>query len=267
MISLSWILDLTKFAASTVMLVYASVRDYQTREVSNLLWVAFGPLGLALNLYEALLLDPSQLVVFAQSLAVSFSLSMALFYLALYGGADAKAFIVLSLLMPASPRFVEPYLGFTSPFFPLSVFFCSVAAAALFSLVILFQNLRWRLLRKKPLFEGLEREPWWKKALVVVSCIKVELEGFRGPPFQNLAESITESEGGTVRKLKVSFRVNEDEEVDEAWVKAQVAEGRLPEDFWVAPTLPLLAFITLGFLFSVFVGDPLMWMMMTIIGA
>ncbi len=258
-----------KFAACTVMLVYASVRDYQTREVSNLLWVAFCPLGLALNLYEALLLDPSYpsyLVVFAQSFIVSFSLSVALFYLGLYGGADAKAFIVLSLLMPAGPRFVEPYLG-KSLFFPISVFFCSVAAAALFSLVILFRNLRWRLLRKKPLFEGLEREPLWKKALVVVSCIKVDMKAFRGPPFQNLAERITESEGGPVRKLKVSFRVDEDEEVDEAWVKAQVAEGRLPEEFWVAPTLPLLAFITLGFLFSVFVGDPLMWMMRTIIGA
>jgi len=266
-IPLSWALDLGKFAACMAMLAYASVRDYKTREVSNWLWVAFYPLGAGLSLYESLL-DTSHLVAFAGSFTVSSALSVALFYLGLYGGADAKAFIALSLMMPQGPGFVEPLLGVTSPLFPLSVFFNSVAAAALSSLVILFWNLGWRLTRRRALFEGLEREPWWKKALVMISCVKVDMEGFRGPPFQTLAERITGYEDGTARELKVSFRVEEDEEeVDRAWVRKQVAEGRLPEEFWVSPTLPLLAFIAFGFLVSVFVGDPLLWVMWRALGA
>lgn len=242
------------------MLVYASISDYKTREVSNWLWLIFCPLGLALNLYEGIFLNTGDyLFVFGFSLAVSLVLSVTLFYLGLYGGADAKAFIAISLTTPQSPRFIDPYLGFTSPIFPLSVFFNSVTIAAFYSLVIFSRNLS-RLLGKKKLFTGLEGEPLWKKALAMISCVKVDVGSLRGPPFEYLAERITLTKDRTTRELLISPKVPEDKETNVAQLREWAAKGELPQELWVSPTLPLITFITLGFLASIFLGDAMLWL-------
>ena len=124
-------LDMVKTVLCIGMLAYASTKDYRSREVSNWLWLIFWPTGIALNVTEAFLFkDIVYLSVYASSFLIIFILALALFYFGFWGGADAKAFITLSLVLPQTPSFTKPYLQFPVVF-PLSVFLNTVLILSL----------------------------------------------------------------------------------------------------------------------------------------
>ena len=247
-------LDLLRVLLSTAMLLYASLMDLRTREVSNWTWVAFAPVGLLLDLYEGLYLRAIDPVMgFLLPVLVSTGLALAFFYLGLYGGADAKAFITLSLLTPHPPEVVAPYLGVVSPLYPLTVFTNSALLAVLFALSLLARNLLWRLRGRRLLFEGLEGEPLWKKALALLSCVKVEAGRLRGPPYQYPAEVVEDSR----RRLRLMPDAYDDEAASAAF--RVLTEDLGLGEVWVSPTLPFLLFISLGFLCSLLLGDLALW--------
>jgi len=243
-------LDLLRGVLCSAMLLYSSLKDLKTREVSNWTWIAFAPLGILLDLYEGIYLqavDPVYALVLP--VLLSSSMSVIFFYGGLYGGADAKAFITLSLLVPHPLESVMPYLGIVSPFFPLSVFTDSALIAVFFAISFLIKNLLWRVRSQHNLFEGLEEEPLWRKALALLSCSKVNAGQLRGPPYQYPAEVVVNSK----RRLQLLPDMDSDE--------AALASFRvLTEDLglrevWVSPTLPFLLFISLGFFCSLLLGD------------
>lgn len=95
---------------------FAAYSDVQTRSVSNWLWVVFGVFGTLLQLYSGLGR------VFG-SIIVSVFFAFLFWFLKGFGGADSKALMTLSLLMP---------MGFDGSvmFFPLVVFVFGVLSAA-----------------------------------------------------------------------------------------------------------------------------------------
>jgi preflagellin peptidase FlaK len=235
------------------MLLYSSFRDLRTREVSDWTWIAFAPLGLLLDLYEGIYLqavDP--LFHLALPVLLSSGLSIIFFYGGLYGFADAKAFITLSLLIPHPLEAVTPRLGIVSPFFPLTVFTDSALIAFMFALSLLTRNLFWGFKNRRSLFEGL-KEPLWKKALVLLSCVKVEAGQLRGPPYQYPAEVVVNSR----RKLKLLPDLGSDETASASF--RVLTEDLGLKEVWVSPTLPFLLFISLGFFCSLLLGDIVLW--------
>jgi len=248
------VLSLTRVSLSSVMLVYSSFKDLRTREVSNWTWIAFAPLGLVLNIYEVIYVkavDPVFSLLIP--ILISSGMSVAFFYAGLYGGADAKAFITLSLLVPHPLEAVAPYLGIVSLFFPLTVLTDSVLIAGLSALSLLTRNLLWSLRVQRRLFEGLEEEPLWKKTLALLSCMKVEAERLRGPPYQYPAEVVV----GSRRRLRLLPDTSSDEEAL-ASLETLTRDLGLTE-VWITPTLPFLLFISLGFFCSLILGDVVLW--------
>ncbi len=253
------LLDLSRVLLAGVMLLYASFMDLRIREVPNWVWAVFAPLGLLLSLLEWLhfrAVDP----VWGLALPVllSTALSFLFFYLGLYGGADAKAFITLSLLTPHPPRTVKPLLGVMSPIYPLTIFTDSTLIAVLFALALLTRNLLWRLRTHRPLFEGLEDEAPWRKGLALLGCMKVEARSIRGPPYQYPAEIVA----GGRRRLRLLPDIHDDEAAEETF-RVLVEDLGLRE-VWVSYTLPFLLFISLGFLCSLLLGDLALWILETI---
>ena len=247
-------LDQLRVLLSTAMLLYASLMDLRTREVSNWTWVVFAPMGLLFNLYEGLYLGVvNPLMGILLPVIISTSLSLTFFYLGLYGGADAKAFIILSFLIPYPPKVVALGLGVISPLYPLTIFTNSALIAVLFALSLLVRNLYWVLRRPRNLFMGLEGEVLWKKGLAFLSCMKVEVKSLRGPPYQYPAEVVEDSR----RRLQLLPDAYDDE-------AAKATFRILTEDMglgevWVSPTLPFLLFISVGFFCSLLLGDIALW--------
>jgi len=249
-------LDVTRVLVSISFLLYASWSDWRKREVSNWVWVIFAPLALALTALQYVLFAPYPLQFYVFSILFISALSVILFYAGGFGGADAKALICLSLALPYYPLYLLQFLTvYVSPLFPLTVFSNAVLLASLSVLYSLLRNTVWRLKTGRKLFEGLEKEPTWRKVLASISGYKVDAAKLEknGHLYPLEDVSVTE-DGGSERKLLTMPKDEKRDEIVERVTKA-FKEGKLQGEVWVTPGLPLLVFITAGLIVALIYGD------------
>ena len=243
------IVEALRLSAAVVMLLYASARDVRTREIPDEVWLLGGLLGFILDVYSVLqgVYRPLGLVA---SIGVSSLLAYFVAYLGLFGGADFKALVALSLLLP-HPIGFRPLLGVVSPLYPLTVFSNSVLAGASLALLILLRNLL-RALGGETLFEGLS-DPWWRRLLVLLTGLRKPLDSVRGPPFDYPLEVFEDG----VRRLILMPSLESDEEALRVFEELRAAGLR---EVWVSSTLPFLLLITIGLFISLLIGDIPLWL-------
>lgn len=248
-----------------VFLIYASVSDHRKREVSNIVWIWFAPLGFALTITQFWLFESmSVLQLYAFSVLVTSTLAILLFYAGAFGGADTKGLICLALTLPVYPErlFFKPLFPEASPFsrfFPLLVFFNAVLMAALSVFYVLFRNLIWKVRTGRRLFEGVEHESFMKKFLTLLCGYKTRLDVLEKKKFLYPLEDFEgdKSSVGARRKLLV-FPVDEKREEILGRILKFVG-GECKESYvWATPGLPMMIFILAGFLAALFFGD-LIW--------
>ena len=249
------VLDSIRVLLCLVFLIYASWSDFKTREVSNWVWVILAPLAFILTSSRFFLFSNELLQGYVLSFAVTSALSITLFYTGAFGGADAKAFMCLSLALPFYPaNLFQPYSGVISPLsqilFAITIFSNSVLLAALSVLYIVVRNLSWKQRNKKNLFEGVKKESKWRKILVLLCSYKVDIAELEKKQHLYPLEDFVENE----RKLLV---VPKDEGREKIVGRLQKAkqEGRLQNGVWATPGLPMLIFVTIGLIIALFYGD------------
>lgn len=258
------ILQATKIVLSLIFLGYASWSDIKTREVSNKTWFFYGPLGFSLTLLDSFLHGNSDWLLFGISITVTWSLAISLFYLGAFGGADAKAFMCIALAFPTYPeKFLQIQYMSGHPILPLTVFTNSIFLAALSSIYMLLHNLLWRLRTGSKLFEGMENESFWRKTLTILCGYKVSLEKLKGKNFYFPMEDVKEKDG-IMKHFLVVFPKDEDRNEILDRLSLAVENERISSQIWASPGLPMLVFITGGFLVAVFFGD-LVWFLVSLI--
>lgn len=252
-------LESVKVGLSLFFLFYASWCDYKYREVSNKVWALFAPSGLTLTFTYIVLVQGSLLIALVTSFLVVAGISVALFYLDAFGGADAKALICLALTFPWYPVSLKPFPGAISFLFPLSVFNNAILMAALTALGIMSYNVVWHVRTGEGLFEGLEHEASWKKVLALITGHKVAFQELKEKRHLFPLEELSVGEAGTVtRRLRVFVPAGEDRESSVA--NLEKFSGRLDGKIWATPGLPLLIFLTFGLLVALFFGDVVLWL-------
>jgi len=252
-----WI-ETARILTSILFLSYSSWQDIKKREVSNTVWLIFLPTGLFLSLLEVLLgTDLFFLIPLALSVIITTGLSFGLFYLGLFGGADAKALICLSTVMPIQPSMLKPYLGAIIPVFPLSVLINAVFASSMLALGIIFYNFSRYLRTGKKLFRGLENEPTYKKVLLFITGIKVHPSKIKDSLYYIPLETVLEENGKIVHHLRLFPRIADDEA--EKLTSLNYLLEKTDEEVWATPSIPFLLFVTIGFFTTLFIGDVLFW--------
>jgi len=241
-------LDIASIAVSTVALFYASWSDLKTREVSNSVWTVYAPIALIISVVRWVAL-PSLLAVSLVSIGLTAFVSILLFYLGLYGGADAKALICIGLASPVFPSAVDYAMPPIHPILPLAVLYNGY----LFSLAAVFYALAKNAGRKMgggSLFTGFEEEKLTTRLMMVltgykarfgearasVSLIPIEIPGETGGRSIRLFTNAEEDRDRLIEELKFSGVVDGDE-------------------VWVTPGLPMLVFFFFAYIVSVTVGD------------
>lgn len=250
------IIDLARFFICLLFLLIASFHDIWSREVPDKLWIIFAPIGLTLTLASIALSELNLLILIAWIIviAVMSGLALALFYLGLFGGADSKALMCLAVAMPFQPRLpltklpLELLINIPPP---LSTFNNAILLAALSTILILMRNL-FDYARDRRLFEGLEHEGSFKRALALLTGYRVSADRLRsGKHFYLPMEEFARREDGSIaRRLRIFGRLPANEELPKEDIPADL-HGKV----WVTPGLPFIVFIALGFLITVFVGD------------
>ncbi|MEM2103199.1 MAG: A24 family peptidase C-terminal domain-containing protein [Candidatus Bathyarchaeia archaeon] len=243
-------------------LMYASWSDLKTREVSNMVWVLFAPIGLALSLTWLLFnFSTEALYLFSISVTMTSALAVLLFYAGAYGGADAKALICLSVTLPFYPsNFIQ--FGFAPYIFPLSVFSNGVILAALSVVYALIRNLVWRQRTKQHFFEGFEKESKWRKLVTMLSGYKISLGKLEKSQFLYPLEDAQVSETGSIERKLLVFPKDEEREGIIKRIFAAAEKGLKIDWVWATPGLPMLVFITLGLISALVVGD-FVWIILT----
>jgi len=255
-----WI-DILRVLTSLSFLLASSWYDYKFREVSNRMWILFAPVGFTLTFLQYCLhlgydagKASSILLSWALSIAVTTGISLTLFYAGFFGGADAKALICLSIAIPTYPEFSIKQFYVMIPLFPLAVLVNAVLVSSMLVLAILCHNIIRYLQLKGDLFKGFEHEPRWKKVLVFITGIKVDLKKLSSSHYIPLEYVTIEENGGFTRHLKVSPQL----EMEDPKMLEKIEPER---EVWATPGLPFLIFMTAGFLMALFLGDFITWLM------
>jgi len=252
-----WI-DVLRVLISLSFLLASSWYDYKFREVSNRMWILFAPIGFALTFLQYYLeyaagKASSIFIYWIISLAVTTGISLSLFYAGFFGGADAKALICLSIAIPVYPEFSPARFNVMIPLFPLAVLVNAVFASSILVLAIFFHNVIKYVQLKGEMFKGFEHEPRWRKIIVFITGIKVDLEKLKsGAHYIPLEYLVREKNGEITRHLKVSPQLEEND---------SRALEELNGQIWATPGLPFLIFITIGFITAFFFGDFTSWLL------
>jgi preflagellin peptidase FlaK len=250
------ILQLLAIAVTMFFFGLGSILDLRSREVDDRVWLAYGPIGLFLTIVT-LFLDPSRIILSALSVGIAFVLAIGLFYFGLFGGADAKAVICLGLTIPLVPRGLPGLLSYVHPFFPVVVlvtgYLCSLLAAVWIGVGNLFSYSR----LGSGMFQGLEHESRWRKALAMISGYRTELARLRSVFYLYPMEEIVQTSDGTRRSFKLFMDAESDRDKVVAELSSVYSKLNLQGQVWVTPGLPMLVFMTVGLVLTLIFGDVL----------
>ena len=259
--------DVARILLCVFVFAYASWSDWKAREVSNKVWLVMAPLAFLLTTVQFVLFNPSWLLLFVLSFGVTAGLSVALFYVGAFGGADAKALMCLALALPLYPSvLLGVFPSNTSNvqiIFPITVFSNGVLLAALTVVYSVVRNCVWKLRSKQGLFEGLEGESVGRKVMAFLTGYKVNAAVLEKGHVYPLEDISTKESGETERRLLIMPKDEKVEGIVERVLSA-TREGRLPNEVWVTPGLPLLIFITIGLIVALVFGN-IVWILLRLV--
>jgi preflagellin peptidase FlaK len=262
-----------RVAVTAAVLIYASWSDFKTREVSNRVWVIYAPIALSLSLAEFLLYNPSKLPLFGVSAGFTIGLAFLLFYSGGFGGADSKALMCIAVALPFAPEILStPIISaglspISQVIFPLTIFSNGVLFAAASAVYMVGRNFVWHRRNGKKMFTGtLAQESIGKKILVLVTGYKVNIEKVKAKWHIFPMEDVEDSEdSGFKRKLVVVPHDEGRDKIVERLSNA-VEKEKIDSYVWATPGLPLLIFITLGFIVALVFGD-IVWLLVRFVVA
>ncbi len=235
---LSDVFYLVKIVIATLFLIYACKLDLRERRVPNRLWKWMLAIFIPLDVVEYFLFGYDLVFALVQ-FAIMFAFSYFLYIIGAYGGADAKAFIVLAIAFPVYPEiWILPLVNKGFGIFSFS----TLSNSVIFSPVILLYMFVRNILK-----EGLKAI----RGNFFYYFIGYRVDAANIPRFHNLLEYVDEN--GRLARLRRG--VEPDDKMLQRLKKAR-ENGKL-EKIWVTPGLPFLVFVTIGFFVSVVLGDML----------
>ena len=218
-------LDQIRIILSLAMLGIATASDIKKREISDIIWIVFGALGVGVILLGTDL--GQELPKVGISLIIA-PFVLLVWRLGLFGGADAFALIVLAVLAPS----LTLTGGMVTPFTTLT-------NAVLMSIIPMIINVTRNtilLAAKKNIFEGFDEST---KRKIVAMFI-----GYRAanPKFS----------------FSIERKIGNQKKLNFALQHAENAVFCKKEDTWVTPGIPYMIFITTGFVIQLVYGDFIM---------
>jgi hypothetical protein len=229
------------------MLGYGSYEDIKTREVYDALWVVFGCLGLLINIYE-IYYGRIKIIEIIMPLLFMGVIGLLMNYFNLFGEADILAFVTTVFIQPRTPDFLIRSLGWRPPFFAFTILSNSALIGVMSSFLMFFRNIQLIIKGDTIFFPG--KTNFFSKIVLLFSGSSVLPKDVRGPPFEYPLEL-----PGNSNELRLRPDFSDDEEAEAVFNHFRASGKRR---IWVSTTLPYIAVIFVGYLFSLFFGDIMM---------
>ncbi|OKY78527.1 MAG: Peptidase A24A prepilin type IV FlaK [Candidatus Methanohalarchaeum thermophilum] len=205
-------LNLIKIILALFVLLLASMQDIKTRKASNYFWLFLLVLSV---LYLFLNFNKTYLTYLLISFGFIFPLSYLFYFFNFFGGADAKALMVLSLLFPVYPNYFNPVYG-DATVFTFTVLLNSLIISLIYPLALfLFNLIRGDTDKLSKMFIGLK-----KPVKEVNEKDKILKESKLFSSIKNRSKLLKEK-----------------------------------DYVWISPKIPFIASIFGGYLVAIFIGD------------
>jgi prepilin signal peptidase PulO-like enzyme (type II secretory pathway) len=252
-------LNLITFLLSLIILLYAAYTDLKTREVPDQVWIIYFPLALILLIFR-ILLDPTLLIISLMSIVIISCISLSMLYVGLFGGADFKAFICLSIALPVNPLPLPSLLpSVNNPIFSLSIFYNAYFFSVSMIIYSLLKNLNWKI-KGKELFSNFPKTSFIMKIMTLISGYKTEFKNLEKKVYLYPIEEISSDDEKSYRRLHLftNAEVDRDKLINNLRTHLQDLER---EEVWVSLATPLILFILLAVISNVIIGDIFLWLM------
>ena len=235
-----WILSI-KIAIASAFLFYSCILDLKERRIPNRVWKWMFVTLIPFTIYEALSKNPHQLIFGVTGSTFMVALAYLFYRIGAYGGADAKALMVIAITFPFYPEIPPfPLLNKGFGIFAFSTLSNSVIAAPLMVVVFAIRNI------VKEGFSAFKEHP-----VGFLFGYRVDVANF--PKFHNLLQVVRD---GNVVNLRRGIDPEESDSGNELEALRKAGCQRV----WVTPQLPFLIFITAGFVLAAFFGDFLVFL-------
>ncbi len=228
--------ELVRIVLALAMLSIASFLDLRKREVSDMLWVAFGVAAGMIYIFDFPATFTEQSTV-AISLLLTAIISFGIYKSGMFGGADALGLVVFAAIMPTFSGW--PATGGIVPqatFHPIAslIVLSNAIILSLFGIIVnIAKNLAYAR-NSGNLFVGLEHESVIRKTIALII-------------------------GHRTRKPRYAFpietMVDRRRVFDFALKSAENVEYETRSDVWVMSGTPLLVYMFAGFTVMLIVGD------------
>jgi len=230
--------------AVTIILCYAVKEDVEKREVEDKIWLIMLLLGGCFTLFEYSynfsLRSITPLHAVSAMLGVILALLFA--YSDLTGGADAKAFIVLSLI---EPPFLSRDLSSLIP--SLTIILNSIILSLVTIVYVVMLNIKYYMKHGRIFSYKL---PVHKRIILFMVATPTRLALISKKPH---AFFILERVKSGKRTIVLSLKASEDtKEVLKSLLESHAYS--LSDEVFASPSIPLMVYILLGYLFYIFQG-------------
>jgi len=240
-------LDLLKVLFCMPFLLYSCYTDIRTRRVTNNLWKIMLIGVFFFWIYDFYTKGYSYLINLFISTLVIFIFVYILFQLGLFGGADAKSLIMISLILPRYP--VLEVFGYNFPHHQPLPLFSNFFAFGVFENAVLMTGV---VPIGFALYNFIRHGYKIDNPLYAFIGYRIRISELPGKQHIKLMHDFELING----KVKSRFRRGGLEIDERLMQKLQKLSGKgLIEEVWVTPGLPFMIPITLGFFTSVFYGD------------
>ncbi|OYT52206.1 MAG: hypothetical protein B6U76_10110 [Desulfurococcales archaeon ex4484_217_2] len=235
---MSYAIEELKIIVTLAFLTYTSILDIKYREVDLKVWFIFGVTASILTFLEIMVYGFTiiNLIRLAVSVVLALSIGGLTYYLDLFGGADLFALIVLAIMHPWNP---------IKPLFKLKI-------ELPFILTILINSLiTYKVISKLSI-------PMKYKIAYMFLGFPTTIDKYLKMKFSYpLTIYEVSSNGGIKVKYRLTFSIEEEHYEHQEKLEKLVKKGLLKYDdiVWVTQGIPLLVFITLGYIISIIFGD------------
>ena len=229
MIENGTLLDILRLAIGAIILLYASYTDIKTRRASNMLWVIMGSGGAILLIIQYFFIGIDNIIYLA-FIPIMIGLIYVFFQLRLiFGGADAKALMALTILVPLEPAIQQFPIWKTIMIpFPFIIFLNSLIIFLFIPLGLFLFNITRRNIKFPNCFLGYRMS------------VRKAKEKFVWP-----MEKIVDGKRKFVYMPK-NFDVEEElKEFEKQGIK----------EIWVTPKIPFMIPLLVGFIVSFIIGN------------
>ena len=265
-LTLEIIVDYSSLAVTFAILIAASIKDLETREVSNTMWMVYAPLSLLLFIGR-IVASPANFPIFLVSALATIVVSFLLFQFGVMGGADSKAFMCIGMALPVAPGILtalwQPPLFFYP--FPIAVLVNSFLLSMGLAVIILARNLM-RGVSSRGLFRGFEKESIIRKFMMLFTSYKTSFNMLESRVYLYPAEQVEVTESRPQRRFRFVANAEEDREKLVAGLQGYKDTGLFADGVWVTPGLPHLVFVTASLGVVLVLGDLLMMVFFRLVG-